>query len=123
MPAWFSLQAYGKLGYQQLIEENVLLAQQLGHKIDDSPYFTLLAPVRLNIVCFAVNHEALTAEMNQQFLTTLNQQGKVYMTPTVYKGMPAIRAAFSNWRTSQADLTIIWEALTTTISPFFNESI
>lgn len=123
LPAWFSLQAYGKLGYQQLIEENVLLAQQLGQKIDDSPYFTLLAPVRLNIVCFAVNHEALTAEMNQQFLTTLNQQGKVYMTPTVYKGTPAIRAAFSNWRTSQADLTIIWEALTTAISSYFNESI
>ena len=69
-------------------------------------------------MCFAVNHEALTAEMNQQFLTTLNQQGQVYMTPTVYKDMPAIRAAFSNWRTSQADLTIIWEALTTAISSF-----
>lgn len=83
----------------------------------------MLAPVRLNVVCFAINHEALTAEMNKQFLTTLNQQGKVFMTPTVYQGVPAIRAAFSNWRTTTEDLTIIWEALTTAIQSFFHESL
>ncbi|WP_144789650.1 pyridoxal-dependent decarboxylase [Lysinibacillus fusiformis] len=123
LPAWFSLQAYGKKGYQQLIEQNILLAQQLGQKIEQSDQFTLLAPVRLNVVCFAINHEALTAEMNKQFLTTLNQQGKVFMTPTVYQGVPAIRAAFSNWRTTTEDLTIIWEALTTAIQSFFHESL
>ncbi|WP_155592978.1 pyridoxal phosphate-dependent decarboxylase family protein [Lysinibacillus cavernae] len=112
LPAWFSLQAYGQNGYQQLIEQNVMLAQQLGQKIDDSSFFTLLAPVRLNVVCFAINHAVLTDETNKQFLTSLNQQGKVFMTPTVYQGVPAIRAAFSNWRTTPDDLAIIWEALT-----------
>lgn len=33
LPAWFTLKAYGKRGYQNLIEQNVELAQQLGNKI------------------------------------------------------------------------------------------
>ncbi len=33
------------------------------------------------------------------------------MTPTVYKGIPAIRAAISNWQTTEEDLSIAFRAL------------
>lgn len=115
MPAWFTLKAYGKSGYQNLVEQNVKLAKQLGDKINNSQEFKLLSPVRLNVVCFSLNEESITAEMNNQFLAALNQQGKVFMTPTIYSGVPAIRAAFSNWRTEEKDVEIIWEALRSTI--------
>lgn len=118
LPAWFTLKAYGKKGYQHLIEQNVELAKQLGNKIDNSCHFKLLSPVRLNVVCFTLNKELITAEMIKQFLAMLNQQGKVFMTPTVYNDIPAIRAAFSNWRTEEKDLDIIWEALITTVQTF-----
>ncbi|MFC4778284.1 pyridoxal phosphate-dependent decarboxylase family protein [Paenibacillus sp. GCM10023252] len=111
LPAWFTLKAYGKCGYQNLIEQNVELAMQLGNKINTSSHFKLLSPVRLNVVCFTLDKEVITTEMIKQFLARLNQQGKVYMTPTIYKGVPAIRAAFSNWRTAEKDLEIIWDAL------------
>lgn len=111
LPAWFTLKAYGKRGYQYLIEQNVELAQRLGDKIKKSGHFKLLSPVRLNVVCFTLDKEAVTTEMIKQFLALLNQQGKVFMTPTTYKGVPAIRAAFSNWRTAEKDLEIIWDAL------------
>ncbi|MEK4027276.1 pyridoxal-dependent decarboxylase [Pseudobacillus sp. FSL P4-0506] len=115
LPAWFTLKAYGKSGYQNLVEQNVKLAKQLGDKINNSQEFKLLSPVRLNVVCFSLNEESITAEMNNQFLAALNQQGKVFMTPTIYSGVPAIRAAFSNWRTEEKDVEIIWEALRSTI--------
>ncbi|MFJ6207926.1 pyridoxal phosphate-dependent decarboxylase family protein [Lysinibacillus sp. NPDC092081] len=115
LPAWFTLKAYGKKGYQNLIEQNVELAKRLGDKINDSQEFKLLSPVRLNVVCFSLNKESISTEINNQFLTSLNKQGKVFMTPTIYKGVPAIRAAFSNWRTEEKDLDIIWEALISTV--------
>jgi hypothetical protein len=31
------------------------------------------------------------------------------LTPTVYQGVPAIRAALVNWRTTENDLAIVWE--------------
>ena len=112
LPAWFTLKAYGKRGYQNLIEQNVELAKSLGNKIQHSQEFNLLSPVRLNVVCFSLNEESLTTETINKFLISLNQQGNVFMTPTLYNGVPAIRAAFSNWRTEEKDLDIIWEALT-----------
>lgn len=115
LPAWFTLKAYGKNEYQKLVERNINLAKQLGEKINNSSDFTLLAPVHLNIVCFTLNSENVTAESVSSFLKTLNSQGKVFMTPTIYEGVPAIRAAFSNWRTNEADLKIIWSSLLETI--------
>ncbi|MGE7694158.1 pyridoxal phosphate-dependent decarboxylase family protein [Lysinibacillus sp. NPDC094177] len=123
LPVWFTLKAYGKKGYQHLIEENVKLAKQLGQKIDDSQYFKLLSPVRLNVVCFSLNKESITTEMNNHFLSDLNQQGNVFMTPTIYNGVPAIRAAFSNWRTEEKDIAIIWEALLSTVQDFESQLI
>ena len=109
LPAWFSLIAYGAAGYREIVERNCAIAQTLGNQIDASPNFRLLAPVRLNVVCFTL--AVPTSEAIQQFLTVLNRQGKIFLTPTVYRGIPAIRAAFSNWRTEAADGAIAWEAL------------
>lgn len=113
LPAWFALKAYGKRGYQSLVEQNIELAKQLGNVIDKSGHFKLLSPVRLNVVCFTLDKEVVTTEMIKSFLALLNRQGKVFMTPTIYKGVPAIRAAFSNWRTAEKDLDIVRDALMT----------
>ena len=44
-------------------------------------------------------------------LARLRTDGRVFLTPTVYQGVPAIRAAFSNWRTQEVDLEIAWQAM------------
>ena len=115
LPAWFSLMAYGAVGYREIVERNCAIAQTLGNQIDASPNFRLLAPVRLNVVCFTLT--VPTPEAIQQFLTVLNRQGRIFLTPTIYQGIPAIRAAFSNWRTETTDGAIAWEALNQAIGP------
>ena len=82
--------------------------------LQKSEYFELLAPVRLNNVCFTLK------EMNQNkvasFLQELNASGKVYMTPTQYRGKPGIRASFVNWQTNSSDVVIVIAEINKTIA-------
>ena len=102
LPAWMTLMAYGREGYRDIVERNVTNARLLGELIENSTHFKLLASVRLNCVCFTLKDRP-QAEVSQ-FLSQLVANGNVYMTPTVYLGQSAIRAAMVNWRTQEADV-------------------
>ena len=110
LPAWMTLMAYGRNGYREIIERNCDQTQWLGQQIAASPQFRLLAPVRLNGVCFTLTGEPTLAEIHD-FLERLRDDGRVFLTPTQYKDTPAIRASISNWQTTQTDLEICWQTL------------
>ncbi|GAA0536441.1 pyridoxal phosphate-dependent decarboxylase family protein [Saccharopolyspora thermophila] len=110
LPAWFTLAAYGRRGHREIVERDVALARELGDRISAMPHLRLLAPVRLNVVCFTLrdnpSHERVDAVVR-----LVAESGAGFLTPTVYKGTPALRAAFSNWRTTSADVARIAEVL------------
>lgn len=70
----------------------------------------LLAPVRLNNACFTLSKDE-DQEKVFDFLTQLNDTGKVFMTPTIYNRKKAIRASFVNWRTNETDINIAKEEM------------
>lgn len=110
LPAWFTLTAYGKEGYQNIVENCISLAKILGKKIDESEDFELLAPVRLNNIAFTLGGEE-NQEKVQAFLIALNDTGKVFMTPTFFNNKKGIRASFVNWRTTEDDIKIVFEEM------------
>jgi glutamate/tyrosine decarboxylase-like PLP-dependent enzyme len=106
LPVWFSLKAYGKTGISELVQHNIQNAADFGKFIQESSYFELLAPTRLNTVCFSISDEE-NQNKTTIFLKKLNETAKVFMTPTVYNGKKGIRAAFVNWLTSQKDIEMV----------------
>jgi glutamate/tyrosine decarboxylase-like PLP-dependent enzyme len=114
LPVWFSLLAYGKEGFQYIVENSVAMALLFDEFIAQNESFKLLAPTRLNNVCFT-----LAGDYNQEkvnlFLAHLNDKGKVFMTPTVYQNSKGIRASFVNWRTNENDVKIAIEEMKASI--------
>lgn len=112
LPAWFTLMAYGKEGYRWLVENNIALAQQLGSLLEEDANFVLLSPVRLCVVCFTLNVAAADeAAAVKEYLDLLNASGVACMTATTYDGRQAIRAALVNWRTSEKDVTLVYNTM------------
>jgi glutamate/tyrosine decarboxylase-like PLP-dependent enzyme len=111
LPSWFTLMAYGKEGHAEIVERNCECAMQFGKWVHDSSDFKLLAPVRMNVVCFAPKDD-ISFEMIQEFLKSITEDGRVFFTPTIYKGTPAIRMAISNWQTIASDIDFAIVALT-----------
>jgi len=110
LPAWFSMVAYGREGYQHIIQNNIKLSEQFGQLIERSEAFKLLAPVRLNTVCFTLKEVTKQDQVNR-FLEELNETGKVFMTPTFYNNHKGIRAAFVNWQTQEKDIELIFDVM------------
>jgi glutamate/tyrosine decarboxylase-like PLP-dependent enzyme len=113
LPSWFTLMAYGKEGYREIVERNCALADRFGNAIQASEQFTLVAPVRMNVVCFTPKEKTITFEQIQYFLNAVRDDGRVFFTPTMYKGTPAIRAAISNWQTQVEDIEVAINVLKT----------
>lgn len=101
LPAWFALKAYGRDGHAEIVQRDIALAARLGDRIAAMPAYRLLAPVRLNVVCFTLAEDpGRIGELTDAIIDS----GDAFLTPTVYEGTPALRAAFSNWRTTEADV-------------------
>lgn len=115
LPVWCTLMAYGRAGYRTIVEETSNLAQYLAAKIDASPHFSLLAPVRLNGLCFTLTQTGLNQPLTitdiRQYLDLVKQDGRLFLTPTVYQNQPAMRISITNWRTTKADIDIAWDGL------------
>lgn len=109
LPLWMGLQAYGQEGYASLVERNCEAAHYLGRLIEGDARFRLAAPVRLNVVCFALANGDAAANAGLQ--QALHRDGTAYLSPSILHGQPILRAAICNWRTTKADIDLTFAAL------------
>lgn len=109
LPAWFSLMAYGRQGYRDIVERCINTARSFGEALNKDVAFALLAPVRLNVVAFTISGASATTV--DVLVQRLSDRGRYFMTPTTLNGTRGIRAAFVNWQNDPTQVAEIMEEL------------
>jgi glutamate/tyrosine decarboxylase-like PLP-dependent enzyme len=111
LAVWATLRAYGRDGYQAMIERHMELAHRLADQVDAAPELERLADVDLNVVCFRYRPAGLSEEevddLNRRLGQAVLDDGRVYFGTTVYAGKVAFRPAIVNWRTGPADVDVV----------------
>ena len=115
LAVWATLRAYGRNGHRVMVERHLALARRLGRRVEDEPELELLAPVRLNIVCFRHTPAGMDADELDAHNLALGEDvladGRVFFGTTRYEGAVAFRPAIVNWRTTERDVDLIADVL------------
>ena len=115
IPVWATLRAYGRAGYQAMVERHLDLAQRVARQVDASPDLERLAEVPLNIVCFRFHPpgvpESELDDLNRRLGAMVLEDGRVYFGTTEFAGKVAFRPAVVNWRSREEDVDLIVEVV------------
>lgn len=102
---WFVIRHYGVEGLRYHVRRHVELAQEFARWVGTSKDFELVAPVPLNLVCFA--HRAGN-DFNRRLLDRLNQSGKIYLTHTLLNGRYTLRFCVGQTYTELPHVRAAW---------------
>ena len=103
---WTVLRMYGAEGLRALIREHVRLAQLFASWVETDPNWELAAPHDFSTVCF--RHR--TAD-NDDLARRATATGEIFVATTKLRGVPTIRLAIGNARTTEGDVRRAWEVL------------
>ena len=109
LAAWMVLAVRGREGIAQWVAANCRQARAFAAGLQRLGLVVLNPELPLNIVAFAP--DAGSAAARDALLAAINRSGVAFMTPTVLHGRPGLRAAFSNWSTTDADVARILETI------------
>jgi glutamate/tyrosine decarboxylase-like PLP-dependent enzyme len=110
LKVWMTISAYGTKRLGEIVDHTCALAQHLVARIAASDRLELLAPVHLNIVCFAIR-DFDSAQM-ADLVADLQVEGLFAPSTTIIDGRLAIRAAIVNHRTEYRDIDALVDEIT-----------
>jgi aromatic-L-amino-acid decarboxylase len=115
LKAWMSLKEHGAKKYSRLIQQDVDHAQYLKKLVQKTSALELLAPVPLNIVCFRYkaenNDDESINKLNAKILERQWLEGNCMISSTVIEGKYALRACFTNHRSTRKDIDFMVKEL------------
>ncbi|HUM09148.1 MAG TPA: pyridoxal-dependent decarboxylase, partial [Acidocella sp.] len=109
LKVWMTLSAYGSEALGGIVDDTCALARRLTAHLNASNRLELLAPVKLNIVCFGIN--GFTDAQTADLVADLQEAGLFVPSTTIINGRLAIRAAIVNHRTTAADIDALAEEI------------
>lgn len=112
---WMVLQQIGVEGYRQLISRDIELARILQARVRSRPDFELVAAGPLSVTCFRYTPAGVADvdQLNRQLAEIVQRSGQAFLTTTELAGQLVLRACIVNFRTTEADLDILLDAVAT----------
>jgi aromatic-L-amino-acid/L-tryptophan decarboxylase len=105
---WAVLRCYGRSGLQAMLREHLRLAELFEGWVRAEPGWEVAAPRHFSLVCFRLD---ASDEANERLLERVNDRGEVFLSHTRVGGRYVLRLAVGNFRTTEADVRLAWDAL------------
>jgi aromatic-L-amino-acid decarboxylase len=109
LKVWMTIKSYGADRLGGVAERCCVLARRLASAIDAEPLLVLMAPVRLNIVCF--RYRPGDDEFQAAIAADMQESGEVVLSTTTIMGRTVLRAAFVNHRSDEGDADAVIRAV------------
>ncbi|EAW11275.1 pyridoxal phosphate-dependent decarboxylase family protein [Aspergillus clavatus NRRL 1] len=113
LPVYASLVAYGRAGYQTVLQRQIRLARKVAAWVSDHPAYEALPEMGsteelLDKTYMSVLFSAKKDSLNQRLASTINATSKIFVSGTAWQGRSACRIAVSNWRVDvERDFAIV----------------
>jgi aromatic-L-amino-acid decarboxylase len=111
LKVWMGLKEQGADKLGRLIQQNVDQAAHLAARVREHAELELMAPVRLNVVCFRYvgrgGGQTDLDALNRAVLVRLHESGLAVPSYTVLQGAYALRVAITNHRSRRSDFDLL----------------
>jgi aromatic-L-amino-acid/L-tryptophan decarboxylase len=130
LKVWATLSYYGSRRIGAAIEEDCALAEYMSERVTASEDFELMAPAALGICCFRYAPEAARRELeaasddderqrinlrlarlNAGAMLRVQRGGEAYLSNADLRGLFALRASVTNFRTTRRDIDLTLDAV------------
>lgn len=110
---WMVLQQVGLDAYSRQIANDITLARTLRAKLAAHGAFEIVAAGPLSITCFRYTPAGArdVDALNRAVAERVQRDGAAFLTTTELNGRPVLRACIVNFRTTDADLDTLIEAI------------
>jgi glutamate/tyrosine decarboxylase-like PLP-dependent enzyme len=110
LKVWMSIKEHGIEKFASIIRQNIEQAKFLSERVEESEVLELMAPVKMNIVCFRFNPSEPGInldKLNKEILIELQERGIAAPSSTKLNGQFCLRVANVNHRSVKEDFEIL----------------
>ena len=110
---WFVIRSYGVEHLRDIIRGHIRMAETLAEKIDAHPDFELTTKPSLALFSFRYRPTGADDldDLNARLLQAINDDGRIYLTQTSYRGDYVIRFQVGQLHTTDQDVELAWTAI------------
>ncbi|MED6201691.1 hypothetical protein PIB30_097490 [Stylosanthes scabra] len=115
LKVWMVLRSYGVSNLRNFLRSHVEMAKTFEEMVKKDKRFEIVVPRNLAMVCFRLKPlgvvDSDANEMNKKLLDSVNESGRVYMSPAMVEGMFVIRCAVGATLTQEEHVIMAWNVL------------
>jgi aromatic-L-amino-acid decarboxylase len=110
---WFVIRSYGVEALRAMIRAHRARAAELAGRIEAHPDFELVTGPALSLLTFRYRPAGAADldRLNARLLEAINDDGRIYLTQTRYRGAYVIRVSIGQLYTTKADVDLAWDVI------------